>query len=159
MIHGGEKRVGSAWQEYCLSIPTLIMNQTPKSHIQITASAPSHPIQHPTAGEITPVTPVGLAMAGCWQINSILANIGHRNSIRVLNQYPFCILKITVALICCRWSKVQSKPGENNGLIRPPAESVPDLNGSEIAPISSPGGVGIETQTPLASLLGSELVG
>ena len=26
---------------------------------------------------------------GCWQINSILANIGHRNSIRILNQYPF----------------------------------------------------------------------
>ena len=25
----------------------------------------------------------------CWQINSILANIGHRNSIRILNQYPF----------------------------------------------------------------------
>ena len=23
-----------------------------------------------------------------WQINSILANIGHRNSIRILNQYP-----------------------------------------------------------------------
>ena len=26
---------------------------------------------------------------GCWQINSILANIGRRNSIRILNQYPF----------------------------------------------------------------------
>ena len=25
---------------------------------------------------------------GCWQINSILANIGRRNSIRILNQYP-----------------------------------------------------------------------
>ena len=25
----------------------------------------------------------------CWQINSILANIVHRNSIRILNQYPF----------------------------------------------------------------------
>ena len=24
----------------------------------------------------------------CWQINSFLANIGHRNSIRILNQYP-----------------------------------------------------------------------
>ena len=24
----------------------------------------------------------------CWQINSILVNIGHRDSIRILNQYP-----------------------------------------------------------------------
>ena len=48
---------------------------------------------------------MGLVMAGCWQINSILANIGRRNSIRILNQYPFfwniliwaqfiCILKL-----------------------------------------------------------------
>ena len=27
-------------------------------------------------------------MAGCWQINSILANIGRRNSTLILNQYP-----------------------------------------------------------------------
>ena len=26
---------------------------------------------------------------GCWQVNSILTNIGHRNSIWILNQYPF----------------------------------------------------------------------
>ena len=58
-------------------------------HIQIMASASSHPIQHPTSGELTPMTPVGLVMAGCWQINSILANIGGRNSIPILNQYPF----------------------------------------------------------------------
>ena len=32
---------------------------------------------------LTPLTCV------CWQINYILANIGHRNSIRILNQYPF----------------------------------------------------------------------
>ena len=31
----------------------------------------------------------------------------------------FCILKIKVALISCRWSKVPSKAGENNRLIRP----------------------------------------
>ena len=31
---------------------------------------------------------------------------------------------------------MRSKAGENNGLIRPPAESVPDLNNREIAPIS-----------------------
>ena len=54
-------------------------------HTQNTASAPSHPIQHPTAGESTPLTPMGLVMAGCWQINSILTNIGRRNSIRILN--------------------------------------------------------------------------
>ena len=34
---------------------------------------------------------LGLAplTCGCWQINSLLANIGHRNSIRILNPYPF----------------------------------------------------------------------
>ena len=34
---------------------------------------------------------VGLAplTCGCWPINYISANIGHRNSIRILNQYPF----------------------------------------------------------------------
>ena len=143
-------------------------------HTQNTASAPSHPIQHSTAGDSTPMAPMGLVMAGCWQINSILTNIGRRNSIRILNQYPFfwkiltqfiCfinlfrILKIKVALISCRWSKVQSKAGENNGLIRPPAESVPSLNNTEIAPISSPNGVGVKNQTTLASPLGSELVG
>ena len=50
----------------------------------------------------------------------------------------FCILKIKDALISCRWSKVRSKAGENNGLIRPPAESVAGLDNREIAPISSP---------------------
>ena len=70
----------------------------------------------------------------------------------------FCILKIKVALISCRWSKALSKAGENNGLIRPPAESVPGLNNIENSPISLPSGVGVETQTPLASPLGSELV-
>ena len=70
----------------------------------------------------------------------------------------FCILKIKVALISCRWSKVRSKAGENNGLIRPPAESVPGLDNREIAPISSPHGIGVEHQTTLASPFGSELV-
>ena len=71
----------------------------------------------------------------------------------------FCILKIEVALISCMWSKVRSKAGENNGLTRPPAESVPGLNNREIAPISSPHGVGVENQTTLASPFGKELVG
>ena len=52
-------------------------------------SAPSHPIQHPTADESTHMIPVDLVMAGCWQINYILTNIGRKNSIRILNQYPF----------------------------------------------------------------------
>ena len=59
------------------------------THIQNTASAPSHPIQHSTAGESTPMTSMGLVMAGYWQINSILTNIGRRHSIWILNQYPF----------------------------------------------------------------------
>ena len=70
-------------------------------HIQITASAPSYPIHYLTAGEITHMTPVGLVMAGCWQINSILANIGRRNSIRILNQYPlFWNILIWAQFIC-----------------------------------------------------------
>ena len=40
-----------------------------------------------------------------------------------------------------------------------PAESVPGLNNGEIAPISSPHGIGIQYQTTLASPLGSELLG
>ena len=124
----------------------------------------------------TPMTPMGLVMAGCWQINSILTNIGRTNSIQISNQYPcfwniliwtqficlinfFCVFKIKVALISCRLSKVPSKAGENNGLIRPPAESVPGLNNREIAPISSSYGVGVENQTTLALPLGSDLVG
>ena len=70
----------------------------------------------------------------------------------------FSILKIKVALISCRWSKARSKADENNGLIRHPAESVPGLCNREIAPISSPCGVGVENQTPLACPLGGELV-
>ena len=51
---------------------------------------PSYPVgQHPTAGESTPMTPLGHVIAGCWQINSILTNIGRRNSIQMLNQYLF----------------------------------------------------------------------
>ena len=71
----------------------------------------------------------------------------------------FCILKNKVALIGCRWSKAQLKAGENNGLIRPPAECAPGLNNREIASISSPCEVGIDTQTSLALPFGSELVG
>ena len=58
-------------------------------HTQNIASVPSHHIQPPTAGASTHMTPVGLVMAGCWQISSILTNIGRRNSTRILNQHPF----------------------------------------------------------------------
>ena len=40
------------------------------------STTPNHPIQHPTYSKRTPMTPVGLVMAGCWQINDILSNIG-----------------------------------------------------------------------------------
>ena len=67
--------------------------------------------------------------------------------------------KINVALISCSWSKAPSKVDENNGLIRPPAESVPGLNNRGDWPISSPGEIGVDAQPPLASPFVSELVG
>ena len=85
-------KTGAKWAYFYLMDHNFAnFGRTEKSnmHIQTTASAPSHPIQHPTAAEIPPMTPAGLVMAGCWQINSILTNIGRRNSIRILNQYPF----------------------------------------------------------------------
>ena len=70
-------------------------------HTQNTASAPSHPIQHPTAGMGTHMTPVGCVMAGCCQINYILTNIGRRNPIRILNQHPlFWNILIWTEFIC-----------------------------------------------------------
>ena len=65
-----------------------VLDRAATIHTQNTASAPSHPIQHPTAGMGTHMTPVGCVMAGCCQINYILTNIGRRNSIRILNQHP-----------------------------------------------------------------------
>ena len=53
---------------------------------------PRTPRQPPAILSSTPqlvralfLTPIGLVMAGCWQIYSILTNIGRRNSIRILN--------------------------------------------------------------------------
>ena len=54
----------------------------------------------------------------------------------------FCILKIIVALLSCRWSKAWSKAGENSGMIKPHPESVPGLNNREIALIRHPWGWG-----------------
>ena len=84
-------------------VTIIIINFAEDIHSQNTASAPSHPIQHPTAGERTPMTPMGLVMAGCWQINSILANIGRRNPIRILNQYPFFWNLSIWAQFICFW--------------------------------------------------------
>ena len=53
---------------------------------------------------------------------------------------------------------MRSKAGQDNGLIRPPAESVPGLNNTAIAQISSPGGIGSKL-IPRTSPFGSELVG
>ena len=72
-----------------------------QSLTQNTASAPSHPIQHPTAGMGTHMTPVGCVMAGCCQINYILTNIGRRNSIRIFNQHLlFWNILIWTEFIC-----------------------------------------------------------
>ena len=72
-----------------------------KIHTQNTASAPSHPIQHPTAGASTHMTPVGLVMAGCCQIDYILTTMGRRNSIRILDQHPlFWNISIWTQFIC-----------------------------------------------------------
>ena len=98
---------------------------------------PAIPSSTPQLASSPPWTPVGLVIAGCWQINSILFNIGRRNYFWSLNQYLFfwnaliwaqfiCFIKFfafwklfKVAMISCRWSKARSKAGENNGLIRP----------------------------------------
>ena len=48
---------------------------------------PSYPA--PQAWLANPSTPLSCGMASCWQINSILANSGRKNSIQILNQYPF----------------------------------------------------------------------
>ena len=47
------------------------------------------PYQRPVILSGTPELGWAPLTCGCWQINSISANIGHRNSIRILNQYPF----------------------------------------------------------------------
>ena len=113
-------------EEVCLD-GTYLSNRPVNLFLKaVTASAPSHPIQHPTAGMGTHMIPVGCVMVGCCQINYIITNIGRRNSIPILNQHPlfwniliwteficfinlFCILKIKVALISCSWSKMPSK--------------------------------------------------
>ena len=53
---------------------------------QIIARPPHQP---PVILSGTPEVGLAPLTCGCWPINSISANIGHRNSIRNLNQYPF----------------------------------------------------------------------
>ena len=38
---------------------------------------------------LSPCIPQHCDMAGCWQNNCILADIGRKNSTQFLNQYPF----------------------------------------------------------------------
>ena len=47
------------------------------------------PHQPPVILSGTPEVGLAPLTCGCWPINYISANIGHRNSIRILNQYPF----------------------------------------------------------------------
>ena len=54
---------------------------------------PSYPA--PQGWLATPSTPLSYGMASCWQINSILANSDRKNSIQILNQYPF-LWKISI---------------------------------------------------------------
>ena len=102
-----------------------------------------------------PWTPLNCGMAGCWQINSILSNIGHKNSIRILNLHPFMksinmniiclfykvfiILKIKVALIDCSWSKAPSKAAYNGLMALITAQlgvAQPNWGRREVTPIT-----------------------
>ena len=47
------------------------------------------PHQPPVILSRTPELGWAPLTCGCWQINSILGNIGRRNSIQILSQYPF----------------------------------------------------------------------
>ena len=55
--------------------------------LEVTIARPPH--QPPVILSGTPELGWAPLTCGCWQINSILANIAHRNSIRILNPYPF----------------------------------------------------------------------
>ena len=57
--------------------------------IQAIAMSPQPSYPAPQGWLATPSTPLSCGMASCWQINSILANSGRKNSIQILNQYPF----------------------------------------------------------------------
>ena len=58
-------------------------------YIEMFSSIARPPHQPPVILSGTPELGLTPLTCVCWQINSILANIGHRNSIRILNQYPF----------------------------------------------------------------------
>ena len=61
----------------------LLVHNNARPHI----ARPPH--QPPVILSGTPELGWAPLTCGCWQINSILASIGHGNSIRILNQYPF----------------------------------------------------------------------
>ena len=107
------------------------VNGLMSDHSQITPMSPQPSYPAPQGWMATSWTPLSCDMAGCWQINSILASIGRKNSIWISNQYPFLymkninmnivylfhqiitILKNKVVLISCSWPKAAA----NNGLM------------------------------------------
>ena len=68
-------------------------------------SYPDHPMRPqpsypaPQGWLSTPSTPLSCGMASCWQINSILANNGRKNSIQILNRHPFFMKSINLSIV------------------------------------------------------------
>ena len=64
-----------------------------RAHIPADIARPPHEPQlsypAPQGWLVTLSTPLSCGMSSCWQINSILVNSGSKNSIQILNQYPF----------------------------------------------------------------------
>ena len=69
------------------SLEYQLQLQLREFQLQLHIARPPH--QPPVILSSTPELGLTPLTCVCWQINSILANIGHRNSIRILNQYPF----------------------------------------------------------------------
>ena len=97
---------------------------------------PSYPA--PQGWLATPWTPLSCGMAVCWQVNSILANIGRRNSILIFESVPLLMKNINMSIVYllykvliipkikvvlynyiynCSCTKVPSKADQNNGLM------------------------------------------
>ena len=67
----------------------LLVTASPEHGVsaQPSSPAPQSWLAYPRG--LPPWTPPHCDMAGCWEINYILANIRCKHSIRILNQYPF----------------------------------------------------------------------
>ena len=116
--HTGDQQ---AWEIKVCEVVVILccMNRDHPDCYHSHPMSPSHPLRYPELGW----SPLSCGMVGCCLIYYILANIGHKNRIRILNKsiYLFytdlVILDIMVALISCSLSKVTPKAAENNGLI------------------------------------------